>query len=583
MLFCLKHRRPITETTPHAIVAETVALFAFPQIQLRVFARLGGSRQCAVLAGAFFALAFAPASQAIPAFARQYRTSCATCHLDFPKLNDFGKAFKDAGFKFPKDDENMLKVPPVMLGAQANKENFPKSIWPDSIPGLPPIGLRMNTFFQATGPHTSRYNAFAPAGTVPPTIPNADFSTGFFSIFTAGNFGGNIAFWADDDISVGGANSAGGLGDGYLKFVDLGRIIKLPKDSLSVRIGQFELDLPFTQARSINLSPYDIYSEANIGAMNSLVSLQQNVSNGFAFAGPAKGVELSGGHLYGGYHYSVSVIDQNTSGVSQGANVFPFLPSATGGAGGGVGFGSDSSLKDIYTRFSYRVNLERDPESRNSIQAAGPTGPHDHTYLNLGSFYFGGKSRQGIVGALPDGSTTILTASEPYYRVGGDFSFNYRTFNVYGLYMLGHDKNLLPVDSTGSPIPLPLAPTSPVPVGFIQGVAAKFNGGFVQADYLVLPWMMAIMRWDGVHSEADRINGLDQSTITPFFAPYRATRNRFTPGIQFLIRPNIKASVEYQFRPQQVATVFVNPLTGVLQARDPFRVNTALFALEWVY
>src|SRR5215469_17148128 len=27
---------------------------------------------------------------AIPAFARQYGTSCATCHIDFPKLKDFG-------------------------------------------------------------------------------------------------------------------------------------------------------------------------------------------------------------------------------------------------------------------------------------------------------------------------------------------------------------------------------------------------------------------------------------------------------------------------------------------------------------
>jgi len=39
---------------------------------------------------------------AIPAFARLYGTSCMTFHIDFPKLNDFGKAFKDAGFKFPK-------------------------------------------------------------------------------------------------------------------------------------------------------------------------------------------------------------------------------------------------------------------------------------------------------------------------------------------------------------------------------------------------------------------------------------------------------------------------------------------------
>src|ERR1700756_2978557 len=89
----------------------------------------------------------APYSHAIPPFSRMYGTSCTTCHIDFPKLNDFGKAFKDAGFKFPTDDENFLKVPPVLLGAPAQKDLFPKAIWPGTIPGVPPIGLRMNTFF----------------------------------------------------------------------------------------------------------------------------------------------------------------------------------------------------------------------------------------------------------------------------------------------------------------------------------------------------------------------------------------------------------------------------------------------------
>src|SRR6202166_478381 len=73
-------------------------------------------------------------SYAIPAFARQYQTSCTTCHVDFPKLNDFGKAFKDAGFKFPVDDENSLKSPPVLLGSEAQKEAFPHSVWPGQIP-----------------------------------------------------------------------------------------------------------------------------------------------------------------------------------------------------------------------------------------------------------------------------------------------------------------------------------------------------------------------------------------------------------------------------------------------------------------
>ena len=221
---------------------------------------------------------------AIPAFSRQYQTSCATCHLDFPKLNDFGKAFKDAGFKFPKDDADFLKIAPTLLGAEAQKQVWPKAIWPGTIPGIPPIGLRMNNYFQWTGNNRNMFNSLAAPGTVPPVIPGTDFETGFFSIFTAGNFGSDIAFWVDDDISVAGANANGGLGDGYLRFVDVSRLLKLPKDSLHVRVGQFELDLPITQARNINLSPYDIYAESNVGAISSLLSLSQNVNNLFNFA-----------------------------------------------------------------------------------------------------------------------------------------------------------------------------------------------------------------------------------------------------------------------------------------------------------
>lgn len=519
---------------------------------------------------------------AIPAFSRLYQTSCSTCHIDFPKLNDFGKAFKDAGFKFPKDDDTYLKVPPVLLGAPAQKDVWPKSIWPGQIPGLPPIGLRMNNFFQVTSGPRNRFNAAAAPNTAPPFIPATDFETGLFSIFTAGNLGSDIAFWVDDDISVGGDNSAGALGDGYLRFVNLGRVVHLPTDSLHFRAGQFELDLPFTQARSINLSPYDIYTEANIGAVNALTG-QQNVANQFTFAGAAKGIEVSGGHMYGGYHYSVAIFDQNTSGLDQPSNTSVFVPSATGGSNGGVGFASDSSAKAVYARLAYRFNLERDPKNRKEIQAAGPTGPRDHTYLNLGTFYMSGRSRQAFNGAAADGtSTLLLEAREPYYRAGGDFSFNYRRLNVYGLYMFARDNSLLPVDANGNVIVLPLSDTSPLPVRFMSDVPAKFSGGFAQADYLALPWVMMIMRWDSVNSSADRINGFTLATGTPYFAPVRSTRTRLTPGVQFLIHPNIKASFEYQFRPQQyvdVATTAANMQLAV----DPFRVNTALFGLEFVY
>jgi hypothetical protein len=533
----------------------------------------------------FLLLLFCPAaSYAIPAFSRQYQTSCSTCHLDFPKLNDFGKAFKDAGFKFPTDNETFLKVPPIMLGAPAQKDLFPHTIWPGTIPGISPIGLRMNNFFQKTSANRGNFDALTPAGTPAPFIPKTDFSTGLFSIFLAGNFGSDIAFWVDDDISISGDNSAGGLGDGYLKFVDIGKLAHLPKDSLSLRVGRFELDLPFTQARSINISPYDIYGQANIGAQNPAFLAQRNVNNQFTIADAANGIEVSGGHQYGGYHYSIAIIDQNTSGVTQSANNSSFVPSPTGGANGGVGFASDSNFKDLYGRLSYRFNLERDKASRTAVQAAGPSGPRDHTYLNLGTFYFYGRSVQRFSGQDLTATPVVLTVREPFYRAGGDFSFNYRTFNLFGLFMYGHDTNQLPVDSTGTLVPLPLAsPPTPLPVGFVHGSPATFSGGFMQADYLVLPWVMAIMRWDAVRSGEDRINGLALSESSPFVLPFRSTRNRFTPGVQFLIHANIKASFEYQIRPQQFVTIITDPITGVPVAVQPFRTNTAVAALEWVF
>ena len=503
-------------------------------------------------------------SKAIPAFSRQYGTSCSTCHIDFPKLNDFGKAFKDAGFKFPKDDESFLKTPPIMLGSPAAAEAFPKMMYPGTIPGLPPIGLRYNTFFQVVNGTANNPNLTLPKGTVGTYVPTTDFQPGYFSIFTAGNFGSGAAFWVDDDISVAGANSNGGLGDGYLKFVNLGRVIKLPTDVASLRVGQFELDLPFSQARSWNLSGWDIFDEANVGVMNSL-SPQQNVNNGFAFSSPAEGVEISGGHTFQGYHYSAAVFDQNTTGISAAPpNVDP---------ANGVGFVSDSNFKDLYGRFSYRFNLEKDAASRNDVQAAGNSGPRDHTYLSLGSFYFYGKSVQRMSGFLADGVTpTVITAREPYYRVGGDVSFNYRTFNLFGVYMAGHDHNLVPV-TIGS---------AAGPSTFAAGRAATFGGGFIQADYLVLPWVMAIMRYDTVRSTADRVNWVQYDSTAPpgtFFSPYSATRNRFTPGIQLLIHANIKASFEYQIRPQQI---IYDPSTG-LPLTKPYRTNSAVAALEWVY
>ena len=518
-------------------------------------------------------------SHAIPAFARMYGTSCSTCHIDFPKLNDFGKAFKDAGFKFPTDDGSMLKIPPVMLGAPANAEIWPKAIWPGSIPGQPPIGLRYTNYFQYTGSNRDRFNSLLPPGTVAPYIPATDFETGLFSLFTAGNFGSDIAFWVDNDFSVGGANANAGLGEAYLKFVNVSRFLKMPDHSLNLRIGQMELDIPFTTSKSIWVSPYDIYEQANIGVVNPAFN-QQFVNNSSA-ADSGKGIELSGGRHTGGYNYSIAFIDQNTSGTDQATNN-SYVPTATGSNFDGVGVASDANFKDIYASFNYRFNLEKDKTSRNAIQAAGASGPRDHTYLNFGAFYLYGRSVQRLSGTTLDGTPTVLTAREPFYRVGGNFTYNYKCcLQFNGLFMYGHDYNLLPVDLNG----VSTLATENTPVGFVHGSPATFSGGFVDAEWLAYPWMYVMLRYDAVNSNSDYHNALVPGGFTgsPFNGAASVTRNRITPAVQFLIHANIKAIAEYQIRPSQSVQFAANPINGLPMAVNSFHTNTLVFGIDFAY
>jgi hypothetical protein len=443
-----------------------------------------------LVAGSFLFLLLRPipSAFAIPAFARKYQTSCSTCHNNFPELNDFGEAFKKNGFKFPKDDDTLVKEPPVLLGANAQREAFPKAIYPGEIPGTIPIGFRYSGF--------ASYNNKQPLGLG--FVPRTDlFAPNTFTVIGAGSLGSSLSFWIDDDLSVGGSGSQGGLGDSYLKVNDLSRYIGLPKNALNLRFGQFELDLPFTQARSINPTDYDIYTQASVaGSLGT-------TNNPFVFGAPQRGVEIGGYPNNGNFNWSVALVNgvNNTTATR--------------------------NSKDVYVRISQRFNLERDSEIRGDVQAAGPTGPRDHTSLRLGGFYYYGRNALNVDRMLFPKFGTI---HEPFYRAGADFRFKYRNFEVYGLGMYGRDQNLIPNDDTGA---------------LEKAVPVTFTGGFVETEYWIFPWAISLMRYDVVNSPTDFLNGASRHN----------TRNRFSPGFQFLIRANLKAVFEYQQRWQKAAGV----------------------------
>jgi hypothetical protein len=451
-----------------------------------------------------------PPANAIPAFSRKYQTSCSTCHSNYPELNDFGEAFKKNGFKFPKDDDAFVKEPPVLLGAKAQKEAFPEAIYPGEIPGSIPIAFRYSGF--------ANFNSKQPISLG--FLPRTDlFAPNTFTIIAAGSFGPTLSFWIDNDISAGGSNAAAGLGDGYLKVNDLGHYIGLPKDTLNLRMGQFELDLPFTQARTINLTQYDVFSQASIAPIVGMHPITTN--NPFVFGIPQRGIEIGGYPNDGNFSWSLAVVD--------GSNNSPAMRNS----------------KDVYVRVSQKFNLERDPEVRKEVRAAGPTGPRDHTSVRLGAFYYYGRNALNMDGSLFSGLPTIR---EPFYRAGGDIRFKYRHFELWGLGMYGHDTNQAP-NAGGT--------------AFVSAAPVTFTGGFAEAEYWLYPWLIPILRYDFVNSPADVINGV----------AVRDTRSRFSPGVQLLVRANIKLAFEYQRR-------WETPVPG---STEVFRRNGFLTGFDYVF
>ncbi len=466
----------------------------------------------------FFMIATERAS-AIPAFSRKYQTSCATCHSNYPELNDFGEAFKKNGFKFPKDDDAFVKEPPVLLGAKAQREAYPKAIYPGEIPGSIPIGFRYEGNFS--------YNSKQPPAllaTGSSFLPRTDlFTPNTFTIIGAGSLGQRLSFWVDDDISAGGSGADGGLGDGYLKVNDVGHYLHLPKDALNVRFGQFELDLPFTQARGINLTGYDVYSQLNAcpaTGFSCTANPDGSARNPFSLDTDQRGIEIGGYPNDGNFSWSVAFVNGSNDAATM------------------------RSSKDVYVRVSQRFNLERDASVRKEVQAASATGPRDHSSIRFGAFYYYGRNERNQAGDL---FSDLGTLREPFFRTGGDFRFKYRNLELYGMGMYGRDQNL--VENGGDP-----------PTGFVRATPVTFSGGFGQANYWVYPWMIALMRYDFVNSPSDFLSEVSR----------HQTRNRLSPGVQFLIRANVKLALEYQHQWEQPipdSTQFFRP-NGLVSGID---------------
>jgi len=160
-------------------------------------------------------------AEALPLFAREYKVACTTCHMAFPRLNSFGMAFKQNGYRM----EGEMGKPPW------EKDSFPLSL----------IGN--------VGAHWTRTDADTGGGQRV-TTTQSQFRQNWVEFHTAGTLAEKITFHFDNGFS----EDAGVLTTGmaFLQFDDIAA-----NGKLNVKVGIFDGEIPYiSDARRTTMASY---------------------------------------------------------------------------------------------------------------------------------------------------------------------------------------------------------------------------------------------------------------------------------------------------------------------------------------
>ena len=424
----------------------------------------------------------------------KYHTACITCHTVFPKLNNVGEAFRRNGYQFPSDEEVLVKEEPVKMGVDSYKNMFPNSIWPSSLPSIPPVSL------------------FTYAQNVVNLQPHGQEKTwdmafpADIELLGAGTFGKDIStFW-----DVGFASSGAGFaGDGAGFSASVGRVFVqfsnlfawepeedddgahlgncwavLPPHALNLRIGKIdpavlphvisEETLPFAQAQPLPAS-FVFGANANTG----------NPGTGFSLFAEQPAIEING------------IVNQYWSYAVGIAN---------GGSAVNAAF-DDNTFKDVYFRvsrkwFGYPLDGVLGKVEQDGKNAPPAEQADDSVYKTPGLDFwrtvgfetgvFGWFGKSFVPDSLavpPTVPPTInpVNVSDPttfgkdyFERIGVDARLQYFDLDLYGFAFYGHD-------------PFPGFNQS-----FILANAVDHYGFFVESDYMFKPWITGFLRYEQV-------------------------------------------------------------------------------------
>lgn len=444
---------------------------------------------------------FVETAYAIPVFARKYQTSCITCHTIYPKLNDVGEAFRRNGYQFPTNEDTLVKEEPIKLGVDAYKDMFPNSIWPSTLPSIPPVSvftLSQNIVHLNQQTQLKAWDMAFPSD---------------IELIGVGTFGNDISgFW---NVGFTPANGAS-VGRVFVQFSNLfawnedvdedgvhegNRCAVLPPHAMNLRIGKIDP----------GVLPH-VISEESFAQFPPLTNSFTLGQTGFILFAEQPAIELNG------------VIQQYWSyavGIANGGSAVSLAV-------------DDNTFKDIYFRVAHKwYGFPYD-----GVLGAGPSGakppadckPDDNEVhspgldfwrtlgFETGVFGWFGKSNIPLTPSTsiaydPNDHSTFT--NDYFQRVGFDSRFQYFDLDIYGCTYWGHD-------------PFPGFDQNSIAVG-----STDHWGFMVEADYMIKPWVCAFVRYEQVRVLNDGLSYQDQA--------------RVIPGAVFAIRQNLHVSTEIYF------------------------------------
>lgn len=198
-------------------------------------------------------------SNAIPAFSRKYGFNCGMCHVSWPRLNDFGQKYRSNGYQIPGQEEQEKAIGQL---------------------GGPPLALRTSAGYTS--------DQFSPNDAETETN---QFQINGVDVLGGGLLGINKGFFLAYLPQIEGGNGV----EGQAGEVEQANVIlsRIGSTWFNARLGRYEaLYTPFSNLRSITISPYEIYTFN--GSPNVTASTARGSLNTFALSDTATGAEFTG-------------------------------------------------------------------------------------------------------------------------------------------------------------------------------------------------------------------------------------------------------------------------------------------------